>query len=110
MAALVASNAEMATLARKLGQLTSLFRQGSARAAHEYRAMLDGVAHEVREHIHRVSAVLADPSTCAARARQRLGCQEDQMSEPSKIDGVLVQWGERLFYPHNRIVKVAPWR
>jgi hypothetical protein len=30
------------------------------------------------------------------------------MSEPSKIDGALVQWGERLFYPHNRIVKVAP--
>jgi len=30
------------------------------------------------------------------------------MSEPSKINGVLVQWGERLFYPHNRIVKVAP--
>ena len=30
------------------------------------------------------------------------------MSEPSKIDGVLVQWGERLFYPHNRIVKVPP--
>jgi len=30
------------------------------------------------------------------------------VTEPSKIDGVLVQWGERLFYPHNRIVKVAP--
>jgi len=30
------------------------------------------------------------------------------MSEPSKIDGVLVQWGERLFYPHNRIVRVTP--
>ena len=30
------------------------------------------------------------------------------MSEPSNIDSVLVQWGERLFYPHNRIVKVAP--
>ena len=30
------------------------------------------------------------------------------MSEPSKIDGVLVQWGERLFYPGNRIVKVPP--
>jgi hypothetical protein len=30
------------------------------------------------------------------------------VSEPSKIDGILVQWGERLFYPHNRIVKVAP--
>ena len=29
------------------------------------------------------------------------------MSEPSKIDGAIVQWGERLFYPYNRIVKVA---
>ena len=24
------------------------------------------------------------------------------------IDGVLVQWGERLFYPGNRIVKAQP--
>ena len=30
------------------------------------------------------------------------------MSYPQSIDGVLVQWGERLFYPGNRIVKVAP--
>jgi len=30
------------------------------------------------------------------------------VTEPSKIDGALVQWGERLFYPHNRITKVAP--
>ena len=30
------------------------------------------------------------------------------MANPSSIDGVLVQWGERLFYPGNRIVKVAP--
>ena len=29
------------------------------------------------------------------------------MSEPSKIDGALVQWGERLFYPANRIVKAS---
>jgi hypothetical protein len=29
------------------------------------------------------------------------------VSEPSKIDGAIVQWGERLFYPYNRIVKVA---
>ena len=27
------------------------------------------------------------------------------MSTGAKVDGVLVQWGERLFYPHNRIVK-----
>ncbi len=29
------------------------------------------------------------------------------MSGPS-VDGVLVQWGERLFYPRNRIVKPMP--
>ncbi|MDQ2735504.1 MAG: conjugal transfer protein TraS, partial [Pseudomonadota bacterium] len=27
------------------------------------------------------------------------------MPEPHDIDGVLVQWGDRLFYPRNRIVK-----
>ena len=30
------------------------------------------------------------------------------MSDPSSIDGVLVQWGDRLFYPGNRIVRGAP--
>ena len=30
------------------------------------------------------------------------------MSGPSSIDGVLVQWGDRLFYPGNRMVKVPP--
>jgi hypothetical protein len=30
------------------------------------------------------------------------------MRDPQSIDGVLVQWGERLFYPGNRIVKAAP--
>lgn len=29
------------------------------------------------------------------------------MSDPGSIDGVLVQWGDRLFYLGNRIVKVA---
>ncbi|MCX2865534.1 conjugal transfer protein TraS [Paucibacter sp. PLA-PC-4] len=30
------------------------------------------------------------------------------LTSSSVIDGVLVQWGERLFYPGNRIVNVAP--
>ena len=30
------------------------------------------------------------------------------MSPGATVDGVLVQWGERLFYPSNRIVKPAP--
>jgi len=27
------------------------------------------------------------------------------MSTGAEVDGVLVQWGERLFYPGNRIVR-----
>jgi hypothetical protein len=34
--------------------------------------------------------------------------EELTLADPSSIDGVLVQWGERLFYPSNRIVRVAP--
>src|SRR3982750_1680005 len=30
------------------------------------------------------------------------------MSAGADLDGVLVQWGERLFYPRNRIVRSAP--
>ena len=30
------------------------------------------------------------------------------MTGAPSVDGVLVQWGERLFYPHTRIVKTAP--
>lgn len=30
------------------------------------------------------------------------------MTSGPRIDGVLVQWGERLFYPRNRIVKSVP--
>ena len=30
------------------------------------------------------------------------------MSQPPNIDGVLIQWGDRLFYPGNRIVKGQP--
>jgi Relaxase/Mobilisation nuclease domain len=30
------------------------------------------------------------------------------MSQPPNIDGVLIQWSDRLFYPGNRIVKIQP--
>lgn len=30
------------------------------------------------------------------------------MSEPPNIDGVLIQWGDRLFYPGNRVVRTPP--
>jgi hypothetical protein len=34
--------------------------------------------------------------------------KEIAMSESPDIDGVLIQWGDRLFYPGNRIVKTKP--
>ena len=30
------------------------------------------------------------------------------MTQAPNIDGVLIQWGDRLFYPGNRIVKTRP--
>ena len=60
LAALIASNAEMATLGRNLGQLVGLLRQGSTRAAQEYREMLDGIARKVHRHLALVSAAVAE--------------------------------------------------
>ncbi len=34
--------------------------------------------------------------------------EEIVMTGDPSVDGVLVQWGERLFYPGNRIVKTTP--
>jgi len=60
LAALIASSAELSTLSRDLHRLTSLLRQGSVRAAQEYREKLDTVADVVHEHLALASAVLAD--------------------------------------------------
>ncbi len=30
------------------------------------------------------------------------------MAQPPNVDGILITWGDRLFYPGNRVVKVKP--
>jgi hypothetical protein len=30
------------------------------------------------------------------------------MAQAPNIDGILITWGDRLFYPGNRVVKVKP--
>jgi len=30
------------------------------------------------------------------------------MSQTPNVDGILLQWGDRLFYPGNRIVRAMP--
>lgn len=60
LAALNASCAEMSTLSRNLHHLTALLRQGQARAAQEYRRMLDTLGDDVRAHLGLASAALAE--------------------------------------------------
>lgn len=59
-AALAASCAQLSTLSRNLHHLTNLLRQGSIRAAQEYRETLDNAAGEVRSHLVIASAVVAE--------------------------------------------------
>lgn len=60
VAALIASCAEMSSLSRDVYHLTSLLREGSSRAAQEYRVMLNALANDVREHLRLASTVLAE--------------------------------------------------
>ena len=30
------------------------------------------------------------------------------MATPDNLDGILITWGDRLFYPGNRVMKVKP--
>ena len=60
VAALIASCAEMSSLSRNVHQLTLLLREGSSRAAQEYRVMLETLANDVREHLQLASTVLAE--------------------------------------------------
>ena len=55
---LAASSAELSTLSRNIHHLTRLLREGSVRAAMEYRNMLDALADDVRKHLLLASAVL----------------------------------------------------
>ena len=60
LASLIASSAELSTLSRNIHHLTSLLREGSVRAAQEYREMLDTLAGDVRGHLKLAAGVLAD--------------------------------------------------
>ncbi len=70
--ALIASCDEMSSLSRNVRHLTLLLREGSSRAAQEYRVMLNTLANDVREHLRLASAVLAElQPRCASRAASK---------------------------------------
>lgn len=72
LATLTASCAELATLSRNLHHLTALLRQGSGRAAQEYRAMLDEVGADVRAHLALASSVAAELQPLVRPRRPRV--------------------------------------
>lgn len=71
LATLTASCAELATLSRNLHHLTTLLRQGSGRAAQEYRAMLDEIGADVRTHLALASSVAAELQPLVRARRPR---------------------------------------
>jgi hypothetical protein len=60
IAALVASSAELSTLARNIHRLTALLRQANVEPARPYREMLDTLAGDVRDHLTLAARVLSD--------------------------------------------------
>jgi len=112
IAALIASSGELSTLSRNIRHLTRLLREGNVRAALEYRDMLATLDGDIRGHLTLASAVLADlrprRPTSVASKHSTGDVPENSMTQAPHIDGVLIQWGDRLFYPGNRMVKTLP--
>jgi hypothetical protein len=69
-AALGASAAELALLSRDITRLTLLLRQGDVESAKRCRDRLDTLDADVRVHLDRAAAVLADLAPPRARARR----------------------------------------
>jgi hypothetical protein len=68
LAALVASNENVSALSRNINHLVRLLREGSVRAALEYREMLATLNDDVRGHLALVALVLADLRPKAAKS------------------------------------------
>jgi hypothetical protein len=70
--ALIASNAELATLSRNLYDLARLLRHGTVRAAQEYLSVLEALDADIRNHLALVSEALAQLQprrACLSRTR-----------------------------------------
>lgn len=67
VAALRTSSAELATLSRNIHRLTALLRQANAESARPYRDMLDTLTGDVRRHLEKAAAVLANLQPQARR-------------------------------------------
>lgn len=71
-AALNRSSAELAVLSRDVHHLTRLLRQGSVEAARQYSERLENVDAEVRSHLDKATAVLAELTPARGVARRAI--------------------------------------
>jgi hypothetical protein len=109
VAALSRSTSSLAALSVDLHAVTRLLRCGAAGDFARYEASLAGLAIAVGEHVRLASQLIAEVTAHSRRpARHRARNAGRGMTVGPSVDGVLVQWGERLFYPRTRIVKTAP--
>lgn len=81
-AALSASAAEVALLSRDLSHLTHLLRQGNHQAATPYRERLDTLDADMRAHLDRAAAVLAELSPPRTGTRRRHPLDPHRRSSP----------------------------
>jgi hypothetical protein len=83
--------------------LAVLLRHGEVNAAQAYRRMLNTLGDDVRAHLSLAASVLAElrPARPSGR-RSLMKRRRSTCPNPPNIDGVLIQWGDRLFYPGNR--------
>jgi len=72
LAALISSNAELATLSRNIRHLADLLRRSESRAAQQYRGMLDTLAGDVNRHLSLAGDVLTQmlPKTRLAKTNE----------------------------------------
>jgi hypothetical protein len=69
-AALSKSSAELAVLSRDINHLTQLLRRGAMDAALQYRERLDHLDTDVRSHLDKAAAVLAEFSSARIGGRR----------------------------------------
>lgn len=80
VAALSRSSAELAVLSRDIHHLTRLLRQGSVEAARQYSERLENVDADVRLHLDRSGAVLAELAPARTIARRSSAAQPRRSS------------------------------
>ncbi len=67
--------------------------------------MLDTLSRDVHAHLEVATRALRDLQPTRGSHRDQPPEPRVTRTTPTAIDGILIQWGDRLFYPGNRVVQ-----